>query len=328
MCVHHVRVYHVFECMFVSMSGKWTRTWILDNSLMRAQAKKWMIERVQAGATKAHGVFCISDLQKYFNTELLPKWEVPKNTIPRRAHNVDSLQTSPFLQISWSTARSWALALGARFSKLKKGYYVDGHDRADVLQHRKEWLEKERELELRQYRWVQLTLEQARQLNVPGYRQVSTTITTTLEPQTSKPKVVRRFLRQTKRASKPAEKTKEQTQREQHFKDLVRQEVVYPYTTDAGKQMVEVHVDLLSQAVRSKLATKLQIHGITFDMGGCLSVRFPRGQTPVIKVGTDEVIFKVCVCPISVPLVHMSGKSHTTQQIQQMYCVHVPLVSH
>ena len=82
--------------------------------------------------------------------------------------------------------------------------------------------------------------------------------------------------------------------REQHFKDMVKKELVYPYTTDDGVEMVEVHVDLLSQAIRSELSTKLKIHGITFDMGGNLSVRFPTGETPVIKVGTDEVIFKVC----------------------------------
>ena len=37
----------------------------------------------------------------------------------------------------------------------------------------------------------------------------------------------------------------------------------------------------------------MQIWGVEFDMGDNLSVRFPHGETPIIKVGTDEVIFKV-----------------------------------
>ena len=28
-------------------------------------------------------------------------------------------------------------------------------------------------------------------------------------------------------------------------------------------------------------------------MGGCLSVRFPEGMSPIVKVGGDEVIFKM-----------------------------------
>ena len=77
------------------------------------------------------------------------------------------------------------------------------------------------------------------------------------------------------------------------MKEHTQKELVYPYTTEEGEKMVEVHVDLLSQSLRKKLSTKLKIHGIEFCMGGNLSVRFPRGKTPIIKVGTDEIIFKV-----------------------------------
>ena len=153
-----------------SLSGKWTRSWVLDNPLIRKQAKDWMIQRVKTGAKDGCGVFCISDFQCYLNTELLPAWEIPKSTLPRRARHDDTVATSEFLQVSWSTARSWALAIGAKFKAHKKGYYVDGHDRSDVLEHRSLWLRKELELELRQYLWVQLTLDQATKLNVPGYR--------------------------------------------------------------------------------------------------------------------------------------------------------------
>ena len=104
---------------------------------MRTQAKKWILERIKAKDGK--GVFCISDFQRYLNDDLLPSWKVPKSTIPRRARHDDAVTTSKYLQVSWSTARSWAIALGSSFDKHKKGYYVDGHDRVDVLKHRKEW---------------------------------------------------------------------------------------------------------------------------------------------------------------------------------------------
>ena len=28
-------------------------------------------------------------------------------------------------------------------------------------------------------------------------------------------------------------------------------------------------------------------------MGGCLSVRFPEGMSPIVKIGADEIIFKM-----------------------------------
>ena len=41
------------------------------------------------------------------------------------------------------------------------------------------------------------------------------------------------------------------------------------------------------------MEAKLKIRGHEVGMGGNLSVRFPEGETPIIKVGTDEIIFKV-----------------------------------
>ena len=207
------------------------------------------------------------------------------------------------MQVCWSTARSWAIAIGCKFNKHKKGYYVDGHDRADVLEHRKEWLAKELELELRQYLWVQLTVDQATELKLPGYDipAVSTTASSTASTTTSSPsmnlpvnKIKLRFSRAHKQQTcVKSEPSVEEQQRQNKIKETVQRELVYPYTNQSGQQMVEVHVDLLPQNLRSSLSTKLTIHGFEFDMGGNLSVRFPVGETPIIKVGTDEVIFKM-----------------------------------
>lgn len=39
-----------------------------------------------------------------------------------------------------STAVSWLKGLGFRRSKYKKGIYIDGHERADVVEARKEFV--------------------------------------------------------------------------------------------------------------------------------------------------------------------------------------------
>ena len=169
-----------------------------------------------------------------------------------------------------------------------------------MLEHRKEWLDKELELELRQYLWVQLTVDQAAELKIPGY-ETSVPVASTATSTSSSPsvnlavkKINRRFSRAIKRQTyAKSEPSVEKQQRQNKIKESVQHELVYPYTKESGQRMVEVHVDLLPQKVRSSLSTKLTIHGVEFDMGGNLSVRFPVGETPIIKVGTDEVIFKM-----------------------------------
>ena len=68
---------------------------------------------------------------------------------------------SEFLQVSESCALAWAHRLGLCYARRRKHYYVDGHDRPDVLAHCKKWLEKEGKFKLRQYLWVQMTLVEA-----------------------------------------------------------------------------------------------------------------------------------------------------------------------
>ena len=56
---------------------------------------------------------------------------------------------SEFLQVSESCAFAWAHRLSLCYARRRKRYYVDGHDRPNVLARRKKWLEKEGHLELR-----------------------------------------------------------------------------------------------------------------------------------------------------------------------------------
>ena len=304
--------------MLDSLSGKWTRQWILDNKLMRAQALKWMQTTIKDGATKDHGVFCISDFQNYLNNKLLPEWKVPKSTLPHRAHSQG--EVSEFLQVSWSTARSWAVALGAKYKKLTKGYYVDGHDRPDVLEHRKEWLSKELQLELRQYLWAQLTIEQAASLDIPGCQAQCSpsaqppSAQPSTAPSTVKPHKFNRLSAAKTMKREPKALTPEQKEENDRMRQHCEHEVVYRYTTPQGHDMVEVHVDLIPQALRKQLSKKLKIHDIEVDMGGNLSVRFPAGKDPIIKVGTDEVIFKVTL--------------HTCMFLQIYYYAYIHTLTH
>ena len=45
-------------------------------------------------------------------------------------------------KISESTARRWLLKLGYEMKECRKGMYVDGHERDDVVQYRKTFLKK------------------------------------------------------------------------------------------------------------------------------------------------------------------------------------------
>ena len=58
---------------------------------------------------------------------------------------------------------------------------------------------------------------------------------------------------------------------------------------DEAQLWVELHIDLLQPEMR-------ETHTVTVNglkMGGCLSVCFPEGMSPIVKNGRDEVIFKM-----------------------------------
>ena len=57
-------------------------------------------------------------------------------------------------KVGQSTALAWAHKLGLTFETSKKSYYVDNHDRPDILRYRAEYLQAELDYELRQYLWA------------------------------------------------------------------------------------------------------------------------------------------------------------------------------
>jgi hypothetical protein len=84
------------------------------------------------------------------------------------------LQAHRLLKFTPQTALNWMKRLGMRYDTNKKTYYVDGHERTDVIQSRKEFCKRYLdEYEPRCLRWIQLPEELANHYNLEpafGYK--------------------------------------------------------------------------------------------------------------------------------------------------------------
>jgi hypothetical protein len=59
---------------------------------------------------------------------------------------------------SYSTVLRWLHYLGYTHDKLRKSYYVDGHEHQEQKLHRSKFIKKYLELEIRTHRWVQMSI--------------------------------------------------------------------------------------------------------------------------------------------------------------------------
>jgi len=66
------------------------------------------------------------------------------------------------------TIYRWMKALGFRYEMRRKGYYVDGHEKPSTVAYRWSFCERYLAYEMRMFRWVQITLEQAKMLEEKG----------------------------------------------------------------------------------------------------------------------------------------------------------------
>jgi hypothetical protein len=66
--------------------------------------------------------------------------------------------------ISPSTVWNWMQLLGYKYSETKKCYYVDGHENQENVEARKRFISEYWKNEIRAHRWIQLTVEQAHEL--------------------------------------------------------------------------------------------------------------------------------------------------------------------
>ena len=314
------------DCRFSeSRQGKAVRDWILDNETMVVEAKSWLRKQVRRKATKKKGVFQIRDFQDWMNTHCLPRWKVkPWKEAP--TSSVDEAEKSKYLQISESTALAWAHRLGLCYARKSKTYYVDGHDRADVLAHRALWLEKEMRLELRQYLWCQVPLQEAierdkqrdgRESSVGAVASGSSAgagdeahggggggddaggedgggsgSADDSAAETKFARLLRRGLPELDEGASADERLERALMKETvyHYRGNAEGKPVGP-EQEGAVDWVELHVDLLPQEWREEIGAT--VNG--FKMGGRLSVRFRSegDQRPLIKAGQDETIFKM-----------------------------------
>ena len=108
--------------------GRYKKMCLLNDEELRLEASMW----VRANAyKKGEANMTASTFCQWVNDELLPSHHLPPE-LPRC--------------ISLRTAMRWLHKLGFRPTSHKKGAYVDGHEREDVVAHRAEFLMKLKEL--------------------------------------------------------------------------------------------------------------------------------------------------------------------------------------
>uniref|UniRef100_A0A1X7V209 Uncharacterized protein n=1 Tax=Amphimedon queenslandica TaxID=400682 RepID=A0A1X7V209_AMPQE len=107
-----------------SKQGKHKRPFVLDDEECRSKASQWVRSNacVKGKPNKTALKFC-----HWVNTDLLPNADLPPS-LPQ--------------SIKERTAVKWLHELGFRSQRHKKGIYIDGHERKDVVEYRRIFLRK------------------------------------------------------------------------------------------------------------------------------------------------------------------------------------------
>lgn len=125
--------------------------------------------RLMSFATNNIGSFSTNLMQSHINEKLLPslyeQWcsenrEDGKEAMSLGVFYTEVLGLSNEEGVKRSTVTKWLQRLGYSYHAASKSYYVDGHERSDVVAARISFCDWYSSLELRCYRWVQLTKEQ------------------------------------------------------------------------------------------------------------------------------------------------------------------------
>ena len=136
--------------------------------------------RLLSFATTNLSEFSLEKVREYLNTTLLPDpWQKHNREVRKDAEksgetnkNKDLTKTEFYRDVlgigadglSIPTVCRYLQQLSYSYTAKKKTWYVDGHERKDVVLDRIEFCKEYLKLELRCHRWVQLTLEQATKL--------------------------------------------------------------------------------------------------------------------------------------------------------------------
>ena len=147
---------------------------------------------------------------------------------------VDSILAESNLKVlNQETIRNWMHKLGFKYEERKKCFFVDVHEREDVVKDRNIFVKNYLAGELRRHVWIQ------KRVNEVGLQKLYAN----------------------------GELLKTQG---------------YRFKKD-GEEWIEFHVDDHSEFFEE---------GAKCEYGGNLSVRFPEGENPLIRIGQDEAIFK------------------------------------
>ncbi|CAN0317357.1 unnamed protein product, partial [Hapterophycus canaliculatus] len=118
--------------------GVHERDWIMSEEDLKGDLLRWM---------KAQKRLTVQDVCTFINESLFAN----------EGGNLERLLNYQVtLPVSLFTAHSWMVRLGCRYERATKTFYIDGHERADVVEYRGEYVEIKRTLALRQPVWVQL----------------------------------------------------------------------------------------------------------------------------------------------------------------------------
>ena len=150
-----------------SKMGQHCETWLTQDSIRFDALREWLTvackQKPTADGTGAY--FSIAMLRKYLNEEFMAQFADP-NDVRFRPRPADKPEGEPEgvvqnvagkWNVSESTALRWAHDAGLTYVAQRKSYYVDNHDREDVLRYRDVYVARQRDYELQQFLWVQLT---------------------------------------------------------------------------------------------------------------------------------------------------------------------------
>jgi hypothetical protein len=104
--------------------------------------------------------FSVAMLRNELITIIIPglKQKAKDESVPVDSEEYLFLSHLSMQPPSYSTVLRWLHYLGYTHDKLKKSYYVDGHEHQEQKLHRSKFIEKYLELEIRTHRWVQMSI--------------------------------------------------------------------------------------------------------------------------------------------------------------------------
>jgi hypothetical protein len=81
----------------------------------------------------------------------------------------DLLRENRLTKLTLETIHRWLDRLGFKYEAKKKGYYVDNHEKPETVAYRRHFIKCYLKYEFRMFRWIQLSLEKVKELEMSAY---------------------------------------------------------------------------------------------------------------------------------------------------------------